>query len=279
MARRMARVRVKQSNRVSPSPLRTARCRLAQILIEAAQHLQHRVAIVQEHVAPHGGIGRGDAGEIAKTAGGIFDHLAFGDLFQVMGGAHDIVGDQMRQMRSDGQHQVVMARGPSHRPGCPAPCQKFFNRSTAAGSLPRHRRQDGPAAIEQAGEACLGTRKFRAGDGMGGNEMHVLGNEGADIANHRALDRADIRQDGAGFQMRRDLLRRSPCRRRPACRGSPASASRTAAAVSACSCRRNPASARRAPAHRRWRHGRRSLAPACRAARHARWTSRSGPGR
>ena len=32
-----------------------------------------------------------------------------GDLFQVMRGAHDIIGDQMRHMAGHRQHQIVMA--------------------------------------------------------------------------------------------------------------------------------------------------------------------------
>ena len=196
MARRMARVRVKKSNSIWPSPLRTARCSDCQILIEAAQHFQHRIAVVEEDVAPHGGIGGGDAGEIAKAAGGIFDHFAFGHLFQVMRGADDIVGDQMRQMGGDGQHQIVMA-GIHHIHLAAQALPEGFQLLHRACVAARHRRQDRPAAIEQAGKAGFGAGKFGAGDGMGGNEMHVLRHEGPDIADHRALDRAHIRQDRA----------------------------------------------------------------------------------
>ncbi len=79
-----------------------------QIFGEAAEHLQYRFAIVQKHIAPHGGVGGSDAGEVAKAAGGKFDHLGFGDRRQVVGGADDIVGDQVRHVAGDGQHQIVV---------------------------------------------------------------------------------------------------------------------------------------------------------------------------
>ena len=43
--------------------------------------------------------------------------------------------------------------------------------------------------------------------GWAGMKCTPLGTKGADIAHHRALDRTDIGQDGARFQMRRDFLR------------------------------------------------------------------------
>src|SRR5579862_4330624 len=55
----------------------------AQILAETAQHFEHRLLVVQEHVAPHRGIRRRDAREIAEAAGRVFDHLALGDARQI----------------------------------------------------------------------------------------------------------------------------------------------------------------------------------------------------
>src|SRR3546814_12607141 len=49
-----------------------------QILGEALEHLEHRLAIGEEHVAPHRRVRRGDAGEVAETAGRTFDDLALG---------------------------------------------------------------------------------------------------------------------------------------------------------------------------------------------------------
>src|SRR5579871_507738 len=38
-----------------------------QVLVEPAQHLQHRFAVVEEDVAPHHRIGSGDAGKVAEA--------------------------------------------------------------------------------------------------------------------------------------------------------------------------------------------------------------------
>ena len=81
-----------------------------QILGEAAEHFEHRLLVVQEHVAPHRRIGGGDAGEVAKAAGRELDHLRARDLLEVGGGADDVVGDQVRHMAGDREHQVVVLR-------------------------------------------------------------------------------------------------------------------------------------------------------------------------
>src|SRR5205814_10269628 len=46
---------------------------------ESSEHVEHGLAVRQEDVAPHRRVGRGDAREIAKSAGRTFAHLAFGD--------------------------------------------------------------------------------------------------------------------------------------------------------------------------------------------------------
>ena len=84
------------------------RPRIASGRSEAVEHFQHRPPVVQEHVAPHGRVRRGDPGEIAKSAGRILDHLAAGHLLEVGCGADDRIGDQMRDMAGHRQHQVVM---------------------------------------------------------------------------------------------------------------------------------------------------------------------------
>ena len=40
-----------------------------EVLCETRQHLQRGFAIVEEHVTPHGGVGGGNAREIAESAG------------------------------------------------------------------------------------------------------------------------------------------------------------------------------------------------------------------
>src|SRR5262249_26762610 len=51
-----------------------------QVLAEAAEHLQHRLAVVEEDVAPHRRVGRGDAREVAEAAGRELDDLLLGRL-------------------------------------------------------------------------------------------------------------------------------------------------------------------------------------------------------
>src|SRR6185503_7594059 len=49
-----------------------------QVLAESAEHLQHRLAVVEEDVAPHDRVRCGDAGEVAETGGGELDDLPLG---------------------------------------------------------------------------------------------------------------------------------------------------------------------------------------------------------
>src|SRR5205814_5586834 len=147
-----------------------------QILGEALHDFEHRLAIGEKDVAPHDRIGGGDAREIAKAAGGKRDDFGFEIVGEIGRRADDRIGDQMRQMRGHRQHFVVMVGG--------------HLRHAHAGSLPeaRHllhrlgrcvgeRRQDAPAVVEQFGEARLGARMLRAGDGVAGHKMHPLRNE------------------------------------------------------------------------------------------------------
>jgi hypothetical protein len=68
------------------------------VLGEARQHLQQRLAIVEEHVAPHHRVGGGNAGEIAETRGGELQHLLAALALQIVGGGADREGDQVRQV-------------------------------------------------------------------------------------------------------------------------------------------------------------------------------------
>ncbi len=80
------------------------------ILVQAAQHLQHRVLVVEEDVAPHGRIGGGDAGEVAKAARRELDHLGLRHGLEVRGRADDVVGDEVGHVAGDGEHEVVVLR-------------------------------------------------------------------------------------------------------------------------------------------------------------------------
>src|SRR5882672_2870164 len=57
---------------------------LGEVLIEGAEHFQHRLLVGEKHVAPHGRVGSSDAGEVAKAAGGELDDLRRGDLSKLI---------------------------------------------------------------------------------------------------------------------------------------------------------------------------------------------------
>ncbi len=145
-----ARAREMIEQRVAVAAPHRAR-ELRQVFAELREHLQHRVLVVQEHVAPHRRIGRRDAGEIAKAAGRELQHLGARHGGEFLRGADDRVGDQMRQMAGDRQHHVVML-GRHHLDvrAERAPERVEFldcGRIRAIG-----RRQDAPAVDEQFGK-------------------------------------------------------------------------------------------------------------------------------
>ena len=88
--------------------MRIARCKHEQLFGKAAQNIQHRLLVGQEHIAPHGRIRRRDAGEIAKPRRGILDDFAVRHLRQMVGHAHHRIGDQVRRVADHRQHQIVV---------------------------------------------------------------------------------------------------------------------------------------------------------------------------
>ena len=179
---------------------------LRQIFLEGAEHFQHAVLVGEEHVAPHRRIGRRDAGEIAEAAGGEFQHFRAGDVLELVGGADDRIGDQMRQMAGDGQHEVMplgvhdLDIGAERAPEL----HEFFHRGRI-GTV--RRRQDAPAIAEQFGEAGIRPGILGAGDGMAGDEVHVIRQMRGHRLQHRRLHRTDVGDDRPLHQMRPDALR------------------------------------------------------------------------
>jgi hypothetical protein len=97
----------------------------------------------------------------------------------------------MGQVRGDGQHLVMVAGlHDFHLAAGAAPefRQLLHRRLVGAG----RRRQDEPAAPEQLGETRLRPGMLGAGQGMAGDEMHMVGQQRAEIADHRLLHRADV---------------------------------------------------------------------------------------
>ena len=101
-------MRVNCSNRVVAVAAADRAGERREVLIEAAEHLQHRLLVVQEDVAPHGRIGGGDAGEVAEAAGRELQNFRARDLTELVGGADDRVGDEVWQVTGDAEHEIVM---------------------------------------------------------------------------------------------------------------------------------------------------------------------------
>ena len=126
-------------------------------------------------------------------------------VLQFVGGADDGVGDQMRQMAGDGEHQVVVVGVHGLDIGAEqAPERGELFRRLRVGAL--RRRQDAPAVDEQLGKAGIGAGIFGARHRMRRHEMHGLRQMRAHVAHDRALDRADVGHGRARRQMRRDFL-------------------------------------------------------------------------
>ena len=124
---------------------------------------------------------------------------------EIVGGADDGVGDDVRQVRGDGEHLIVVPgihrlHGGADR--APERCNLLYRLRVAA----RWRCQDTPAVLEQLGESGLRATVLGPGDGMAGNEVHALGQGGRDVADDRLLYRADIADDGARLKAWRDAL-------------------------------------------------------------------------
>ncbi len=120
-------------------------------------------------------------------------------------GVDDVVGDEVRHVAGDGEHQVVVLRVHDlDVAAARAPERGELVDRGLVGALGRG--QHAPAAVEQLGKAGFGAGMLGAGDRMAGDEMHALGHVRGHVAQHRALDRADVGQDGARLQARRHRL-------------------------------------------------------------------------
>ena len=77
----------------------------AQTGLEVVEGGQHGVAVGGEDVAPHDRVAAGDAGEVAKAAGGVAEDLQ--PFVLARQGVHQREGEQVRQMAGARQHLVV----------------------------------------------------------------------------------------------------------------------------------------------------------------------------
>ena len=158
---------------------------------------------MQENVPPHGRVGGGDAGEVTEAAGRELDHLRLGDLFEIGGGADDIVGDEVRHVARDGKDEVVMGgRHDLHIRTQRLPEGLHLRHMIRIGA--RRRREDAPAIAEELGEAGIGTGMFGPCDRMGGHETDARRQMRRHSRDDRALHRAHIGDNAAGLEMGTD---------------------------------------------------------------------------
>ena len=227
-----ARVRVNRSNSLSPSPQRIARCSEARSSENRAS-ISRMASLLCRQTSRH--MVGSDAARRVKSRKPEAEYLMTSDLVtasQVVGGADDVVGDDVRQMRDDGQHHVVVRRGPSCRCWQPQRRQNSESVSSAAGSVSGQRREDAPAVLEQVGETGIGSRLFRAGERMAGDEMHAGRHVRLHLCDDRALVEPTSVRMAPGFSAGAISLATSP----EAPTGTDTmtrSASRTASAASA----------------------------------------------
>ena len=185
MPRRMARVRVKCSNSASPSLRRMARVSFDRSSLKVPS-ISSTASLLARNTSRH--IVGSEAAMRVKSRKPPAENFITSDechLRQFVGGADDGVGDQMRQMAGDRQHEVVMIRRHDLDLGAePGPERaQLFDRG-GIGAF--RRRQDAPAVDEQFGEAGIGTGMLGAGDRMRRHEVDALR---ADAAPCRARSR------------------------------------------------------------------------------------------
>ncbi len=156
--------------------------------------------------------------KVAKAAGGELDDLGLRHLRHFVGGGDDGVGDQMRQMAGDREHEIMMIR--AHHLDLGA--NRGPERAQAIGGSrvdAFRRRQMHQRLMKSSAKPGIRPRMFGARDRMGRHEMNALRQMRRHVPDDRALDRADVGDDRTRFEM----IKRSPApparRHRRECRG------------------------------------------------------------
>ena len=144
-----------------------------------------------------------------KPPGRELQHFRTRDLTEFFGRPDDRIGDQVRQVAGDAEHQIMMFGRHTLDIGAESPPEGSEALDSGRIGVGR-RRQDAPAADEQLGKSSIGPGVLGARDRMGGHEVHTLWKVGRHVPQHRALHRTDVGDDRAGLEMRADLGRDRP---------------------------------------------------------------------
>jgi hypothetical protein len=137
--------------------------------------------------------------KVAKAAGGEFYHFRRRHLRQFVRGADDGVGDQMRQMAGDREHEIMMIRRHDLDLGAEAGPERaqFFDASASvpSGGVRMHQR-----LMNSSGKAGIGPECSVPATGCAGTKWTPDGICGPHVARDGALDRTDVGHDRALFE-------------------------------------------------------------------------------
>ena len=177
--------------------------------------------LLQEHVAPHHRVRARDPREVGEAAGGVAQHLRLQVLLEIGDRADDGIGDQMRQMRGDREHPVVVLGRhglDQHADGAPERCDLGDRR---------------PDRCPRAASGCSGGRgtarrtrhpgrnaRCRRPDGRRPSGR-ARGRCRRSVADDIGLDRADVGDDRVRREAGRHRLGDRADRSRAACRSRP----------------------------------------------------------
>ncbi len=170
-----------------------------QIFGKALEHFQYGFLVRQEHIAPHHRVGRGDAGKIAKAASRIFDDLGLGHTLQIAGGADDGIGNQVRQVAGNREHQIVMPRVHDLDIGTQRLPENLEALDRELRSAFR-RGQYAPAALKQCRKARVWSAFLGTGNRMRRNDRRPRQGRRQRLGD-ALLARADIAHHGIGGQI------------------------------------------------------------------------------
>ena len=187
MPRRIARVRVKCSNSASPSPRRMARVSLERSSLKVPS-ISSTASLLVRNTSRH--MVGSEAAMRVKSRKPPAENFITSERVtstELVRGADDRVGDQVRQMAGDRQHQIVMLGRHASRPWrrarsrTPRACRPRAGRSPSGG-VRMHQRLMNSSAKPESGPECS-----VPATGCAGHEMHARPADAAPCRARRRL--------------------------------------------------------------------------------------------